>query len=174
MTAALAMDAAAQAFLAKCAAAGTPWGHTRIGVHTGPALVGNIGSRGRMKYSALGDTMNTASRVEGLNKYLGSRVCVTGETAKLCTRHRFRPVADVIVKGRQNALPMLLPVTGEEPAGLLEGYAAAHAALEAGQAEAAGLFLALHERFPEDAASGFHARRLAGGATGTVVVMEDK
>jgi len=45
------------------------------------ALVGNIGTRGKLKYGALGDTLNTASRVEGLNKYLGSHVAVSGETA---------------------------------------------------------------------------------------------
>ena len=81
------MDEAAQRFNAELAARGINWGHTRIGVHTGVALVGNIGTHGKLKYGALGDTLNTASRVEGLNKYIGSRVAVTGETAAQC-RHQ--------------------------------------------------------------------------------------
>ena len=67
------------------AARGIDWGHTRIGVHTGMALVGNIGTRGKLKYGALGDTLNTASRVEGLNKHIGSHVAVSGETAAQCS-----------------------------------------------------------------------------------------
>lgn len=174
VAAALAMDAAAEAFNARLAAAGTPWGHTRIGVHTGLALVGNIGTRGRLKYGALGDTLNTASRIEGINKHFGTRVCISGDTAAQCTRQRFRPLADVIVKGRQNALPILVPERGDEPPALLAGYAEAQAALGRGEAAAAERFLALHERFPDDAPTAFHARRLAGGASGTVVVMQEK
>jgi class 3 adenylate cyclase len=83
---ALAMDEAAQRFNAAVTARGIKCGHTRIGVHTGMALVGNIGTHGKLKYGALGDTLNTASRVEGLNKYIGSRVAVTGETAAQCRR----------------------------------------------------------------------------------------
>ena len=83
---ALAMDEAAQRFNAGVTARGIKWGHTRIGVHTGMALVGNIGTHGKLKYGALGDSLNTASRVEGLNKYIGSRVAVTGETAAQCRR----------------------------------------------------------------------------------------
>ncbi len=87
VAAAMAMDKAGQRFSAELAARGIEWGHTRIGVHTGMALVGNIGTHGKLKYGALGDTLNTASRVEGLNKYIGSHVAVTGETAAQCRRH---------------------------------------------------------------------------------------
>jgi class 3 adenylate cyclase len=44
------------------------FGHTRLGVHTGPAVVGNIGASQRLKYAALGDVVNATSRLEGLNK----------------------------------------------------------------------------------------------------------
>ena len=174
VAAALAMDAAAEAFNAALAARGIPWGHTRIGVHTGMALVGNIGTRGRLKYGALGDTLNTASRVEGLNKYLGSRVAVTGETAAQCRNQAFRPVGDVIVKGRRTALAILAPVAAGEPPALLAGYAAAHAALAQGKAEAAPLFAALYAAFPADAPTAFHANRLAAGEAGLLVVMQEK
>jgi len=174
VVAALAMDAAAERFLSKCQANGTPWGSTRIGVHTGPALVGNIGSHGRMKYSALGDTMNTASRVEGLNKYVGTRVCVTGDTAAQCQRMPMRPVAAFVVKGRANALPVLVPVRSDEPMELIDGYHAAYAALEAGQSQSGEMFAALHAQYPEDAPTAFLLERLAAGQGGIVVTMPDK
>ena len=174
VAAALAMDDAAQAFNAELALRGIKWGHTRIGVHTGMALVGNIGTRGKLKYGALGDTLNTSSRVEGLNKYLGTRVAVTGETAAQCRRQAFRPVGDVIVKGRKNAMPILAPVAPSDPPALLAGYAAAYAALAEEKPEAADLFAALQQAFPADALVAFHVARLAEGSTGVLVVMQEK
>jgi len=53
---------------------------TRIGLHTGVANVGNFGSTVRVDYTALGENINLASRMEGLNKYLGTEVLITGET----------------------------------------------------------------------------------------------
>jgi adenylate cyclase len=53
---------------------------TRIGLHTGEANVGNFGSTQRVDYTALGENINLAARMEGLNKYLGTRMLATGET----------------------------------------------------------------------------------------------
>ena len=53
---------------------------TRIGLHTGVANVGNFGSTARVDYTALGENINLASRMESLNKYLGTEVLITGET----------------------------------------------------------------------------------------------
>jgi adenylate cyclase len=174
VAAALAMDEAAQHFNAGLAARGIKWGHTRIGVHTGMALVGNIGTHGKLKYGALGDTLNTASRVEGLNKYIGSRVAVTGDTAAQCRRQAFRPVGNIIVKGRKNAMPILAPVSPADAPGLLTRYAEAYAALSQEKPEAAKLFAALHHDFPADAPAAFHAGRLAAGENGVLVVMQEK
>ena len=171
---ALAMDEVAQRFTAGLTARGIKWGHTRIGVHTGAALVGNIGTHGKLKYGALGDTLNVASRVEGLNKYLGSRVAVSGETAARCRRQTFRPVGDIIVKGRKNAIRILVPVSPADMPLLLARYAEAYAALSQEKPEAAELFAALHRDFPTDAPAAFHAGRLAAGEIGILVVMHEK
>ena len=53
---------------------------TRIGLHTGEANVGNFGSTQRVDYTALGENINLASRMEGLNKYLGTTMLATGDT----------------------------------------------------------------------------------------------
>jgi adenylate cyclase len=56
---------------------------TRIGLHTGVANVGNFGSMTRVDYTALGENINMAARMEGLNKYLGTRVLITSETQEV-------------------------------------------------------------------------------------------
>ncbi len=55
---------------------------TRIGLHSGVANVGNFGSETRVDYTAIGENINLASRMEGLNKYLGTDVLITGDVKK--------------------------------------------------------------------------------------------
>ena len=55
---------------------------TRIGLHTGVANVGNFGSDTRVDYTAIGENINLASRMEGLNKYTGTIVLITADTQR--------------------------------------------------------------------------------------------
>lgn len=92
-------DALAE-FNAHCRATGAPEFLTRIGVHTGDAVVGNIGSADRMDYTAMGASVNIASRLEGLNKYLGTDILVSETTVKAAGEEfQFRFAGKVTPKG---------------------------------------------------------------------------
>jgi adenylate cyclase len=120
--AALAAQAAIAALNRRWEAEGDRPFHTRMGIHTGEAIVGNVGFEGRMNYTAMGDTVNLASRLEGLNKYYGTRILISETTLTaagdaLLTRH----VDRVTVKGRERAIAIceLLAMRAEAPEELI-------------------------------------------------------
>ncbi len=91
------------------------FGITRIGVNTGSVIVGNFGGEARFDYTSIGDTVNTAARLEGANKYLGTRICVAGSTAGRVTGIAFRPIGALKVKGRNEALEVFEPLAPDDP-----------------------------------------------------------
>src|SRR5215210_3516209 len=85
-------DACAENFRARWRDRGVSLGATRIGVHAGPAIVGNFGGGRFFDYTAYGDTINTAARLETVNKQLGTRLCVSAAVAARAENFRGRPI----------------------------------------------------------------------------------
>lgn len=149
------------------------WGITRIGVHTGSALIGNFGSGRRFKYSAVGDAVNTAARIEGLNKYFGTAVCVSETSVAASGLAGLRPLGRFTLKGKSHPIAVFEPVSDAWLNGAAgRSYLAAYAVMAEGKgAEALRAFEALAG---DDPCIAFHRERLRGGETSDVVIMKEK
>ncbi len=91
--------------------------YTRIGINTGEAIVGNMGSRNRFNYTMFGDVVNTGSRLEGLNKQFGTHILCTAETKEMAeefgTGARFREIGRVLVIGKTEPVTVYEPMTAQ-------------------------------------------------------------
>ena len=170
---ALAMDAYAREFEQSEAARSVAFGGTRIGVHTGLAVVGNFGGDTFFDYTAHGDTVNTAARMESVNSHLGTRLCVSGETAKACKTIQFRPVGALVLKGKSQPVEAFEPVSGMS-AEALEAYLAVFALIKAEAPNAAEELERLAAEAGDDPLVNFHRNRLAAGQTGATIVFQEK
>jgi adenylate cyclase len=168
----------AHAFATRPQAMGAPLGHTRIGVHSGEVILGNFGGRAMFDYRALGDVVNTASRLEGANKYLGTKVCVSEATLAGCAGVRVRCVARLQLKGKCIALRVYQPLhdglDGPVNEAALQAYEEAYAAMAAGRSEALAAFEALGQADPDDPLVQLHLQRLRRGETGDLMVLDGK
>jgi class 3 adenylate cyclase/CHASE2 domain-containing sensor protein len=171
---ALDLDAYAEAFRKDRNSRGIPIGVTRIGIHTGQAVIGNFGSQSRMDFTALGDTVNTAARTEGVNKYFGTRVCCTEDAVGRCPNLKFRQIGDIVLKGKTTPTALYNPIAETDDPALIEGYGAAYALLMSEDSGAQPAFRDLAKAFPADPIVQFHIGRMDNGIVSARVVMDDK
>ncbi|QTN30709.1 adenylate/guanylate cyclase domain-containing protein [Rhodoferax sp. AJA081-3] len=177
---ALEMDTFATAYVQRLQARGVAWGLTRIGVHSGEVMVGNFGGKTLFDYRALGDPINTAARLEGVNKHLGTRVCVSATLLEGCQGVAVRAVGRVLLKGKSQPLAVFAPEATLDLAqcAAADDYAAAMACLVDGAAQDPALALqrleALAVAHPHDPLVALHVQRLRQGAVDDLVVMVDK
>jgi class 3 adenylate cyclase len=170
---ALNLDSWAEGFRTRWKLRGVNFGVTRIGVHAGPALVGNFGGSRFFDYTAYGDTINIAARLESANKSLGTRICVSAAVASAAANFKGRPVGDLMLRGRSEPLRAFEPLSDEVfQASVVTQYAGAFAKLEAGDVTAMPAFAALVGLHADDPLAGFHLKRLLNGAKGVRMQLE--
>lgn len=170
---ALDLDVFSQAFRATWRRRGVELGPTRIGVHAGPAIVGNFGGARFFDYTAYGDTINTAARLEDANKALGTRLCVSDVVARRSDGFKGRPIGDLMLRGRAEPLGAFEPLLHEEFDTMrIQSYLGAYSLLTAGDPAALAAFAAAVGNWPDDPLSSFHLRRLLNGASGTRIAID--
>lgn len=96
---AVAILAWTEGYRARGLAATIRLGRTRQGIETGFAIVGDVGVGAKLDYTAHGDAVNTAARLEALNKELGSSICIGPATAQRCGASLVRPLGRVELRG---------------------------------------------------------------------------
>lgn len=165
----LELDAFACSFREHWSKKGVPLGHTRIGAHAGSAVVGNFGGGRFFDYSAYGDTINVAARLQAANKTLGTRTCVSGTIAAKARGFCGRPVGDLLLRGRTEPIRAFEPLDAERCVSPeTRAYLMAFEELEAGDRHAVAAFAALVGR-AEDRLASFHLKRLLNGETSTMI-----
>jgi adenylate cyclase len=173
---ALEMHEFATRYSANLAAQGRHFGKTRVGIHSGEVIVGNFGGSTMFDYRALGDPVNTAARLESVNKHLGTTVCVSEATLAGCPGVVTRPVGRLVLKGKTQPLMVHEPILATETGGTRRdaAYEAAFELLKAKDPDALHGFEQLAAARPQDPLVCLHLARLRAGERGDLLILEEK
>ena len=157
---AVAMQKGMAALRAEFAKEGLPPIYMRIGIHTGSVIVGNMGSTKRFGYTAVGDDVNLAARLEGINKLYGTGIMVSHVTAKRIEgRIALRPVDRAIVKGKSQAIEVFTPCDDAQIVELTQQGIARFRIQDWDEAETQ--FRELLELAPDDGIAALYLERIA-------------
>ncbi|MGI9401351.1 MAG: adenylate/guanylate cyclase domain-containing response regulator, partial [Rhizobiaceae bacterium] len=118
--------------------------------------------------------VNTAARLEGANKYVGTRICISSETVKRSNAHHFRPSGTIYLKGKSTGIEAFEPLGDDAEKSCLEEYDLAFELLRNGDMSAKKAFAEFVERWPGDCLAGFHLQRLENGESGVDIVLSEK
>ena len=172
---ALAMDAFARDFARRQQEQGVMVGRTRIGVNTGPVIVGNVGGASIFDYRALGDAVNTTARLESVNRQLGTNICVSASAAEAAIGFIGRPAGNLVLVGKSVAIKAYEPMTGEAMTRAhVRDYMAAYELMKAEDPGALAAFEAAAAAHPDDPLIVFHLARLRAGERGETIVFAAK
>jgi adenylate cyclase len=136
-----------------------PLGNTRVGLHRGVALVGNIGGEARTSYSALGGVMTTAARLESANRELQTKLLVSREALPDIMIEGFRVMGRIRLPAQSTPVEVF-EAAPDFPVEARQGLNQAYARFDAGDAAALEDIRALGAAFQEDLALANLIRRL--------------
>jgi adenylate cyclase len=166
--AAIALYETGERFRARLSKDLPPLGRTRVGLHRSSVVVGNFGGEGRFQYTAFGDAMNTASRLEAANKRLGTVLLVSEDALRGAGPvSQFRPMGRITVRGRSAALEVY-DIAPDFPPEAVAKLTALYTAFQEGDVSALAGIESLARRFPADQALAGLAERLKAVGPGGV------
>ena len=167
---ALEMDAFATAFIARVSQEHAALRGTRIGVCSGSVIVGHVGSKDRLDYRALGDAINTASRLENANRYLGTRICVASETVNRVPEFTGRRIGLLQLAGKRELVEAWEALQPSAAAvDWVDAYNEAYEQAANGDPGALDALRELDRAYPGDPLVRLHVQRLESGGSGIVI-----
>jgi adenylate cyclase len=169
--AAYAMWQAGEAFRQTVPEGVPPVGRTRVGLHFGEAIVGNFGGEDRIQYTALGDSMNTASRLEAANKKLKTNVIASAEAATRSGLDWWRPMGRITLRGRSTPVD-IFDIVPNLPNGALTHIRALLDRIALGDEKAHRELEALAADSPDDAALNNLVYRMQNSKSGGSYVLD--
>ncbi len=170
---ALALREAARLFQEEVKAKGHALGRTRIGLHHGEAIVGNFGGDSRIQYTALGDAMNIAARLESANKQMGTDILASEAVMSRAPAMAFRPLGRVILSGVATPIAVFEPLDAAK-IDYAETLILAYDAFEGGEPGAIEKLRQLAESHPDDIALQKFVERLRATGAGQAYAFDKK
>jgi len=149
--------------------AGIEFGKTRIGVNSGTAIIGNFGGSNFFDYSAIGDAVNIAARLEAANKVIGTSICISGDTARRAINHTCRPIGHLCLSGKETTIEAWEPMSNDQNLATLEEYMKAYHLTEVSSKSAHASWVDLSQKYPADPLVEFHKNRSRSNHKGLVI-----